>query len=352
MLSIDYKQKTHKKPLRVLMVTGAYPSELTPHLGTFIKTQVEALIKEGLEVDVIHPQPGRPVFVRYAIATIQVFLKTLTRHYDIIHGHYGLWCLAARLQWTTPVVAAYLGGDLLGKLKDDGTYSKKAALVVRVSRWLCYLVDAVIVKSEEMKKRALGEHIFVIPNGVDFQLFRPIPRAEARAILGWDQDRYYVLFSNDPKRPEKNFALAQAAVEQLRARGIDAELAVVHGLPQPEVVPYISASNVMILPSVYEGSPNSAKEAMACNVPVVTTFVGDTAKLFGRTKGCKVCPSDPDALAVGLEEAILHAGLTTGRSDISHLENSVVARQVIAVYEYVLEKRGKKRQHTESSSFA
>ncbi len=326
-----------KRPLRVLMVTGIYPTEQKPHSGTFIKSQIDSLIAEGLEIKVIHPKPG-PVPIRYASATIQVFLNTLMGHFDIAHGHYGLWCLAARLQWRTPVVASFLGDDLFGTLMSNGSYSKKSLFVAHVSRWLCYLVDAVIVKSEDMKKAASGDNIFVIPNGVDFALFRPIPRAEARTILSWDQDRYYVLFGNDPKRIVKNFPLAQAAVERLRSRGMAAELVVANGLPQTKVVHYINASNALILPSVYEGSPNIVKEAMACNVPVIATNVGDVSQVVGRTKGCAVCPGNPDTLAAALEEALLHTEPTTGRTDIMHLECSVVARQIIGVYQRVKSK--------------
>ncbi len=321
-----------KKPLRVLMVTGIYPTKQRPHKGTFIKSQVESLIAAGLEVEIIHPKPGSAP-IRYVSAAIQVFLKTLTGQFDIVHGHYGLWCLAARLQWTTPVVVSYLGADLLGEPTAQGGFGKKGALVVCISRWLCHAVDAVIVKSEEMKKAALKDTVFVIPNGVDFELFRPIPRVEARAVLGWDQDRYYVLFGNDPRRVEKNFPLAQAAIEQLHTRGVAAELVVANGLPQTQVVLYINASNALILPSMQEGSPNIVKETMACNVPVVATDVGDVSELIGCTKGCKVCSGDPDALAIALEEALLHTEPTTGRTDIVHLECSVVAKQVIAVYE-------------------
>src|ERR1051326_6623804 len=143
---------TTQKPYRVLMVTGAFPTEELPHLGTFIKSQAESLIAAGLEVEVIHPKQDLPVPIRYASAAIQVFLKTLSGHFDIVHGHYGLWCLTARLQWTTPVVASFLGSDLQGAMNADGSYSKKGALVAHFSRWLCLRVDAVIVKSERMKK--------------------------------------------------------------------------------------------------------------------------------------------------------------------------------------------------------
>src|SRR5579859_2688956 len=270
-LSILAFRGTPQKPFRVLMVTGIYPTEQLPYKGTFIKSQTDSLTAAGLEVEVIHPKPGRPVPVRYASATMQVFLKTWTGRFNIVHGHYGLWCLAARLQWTTPVVASYLGSDLLGELTAFRGSTRKGAFVVRASRWLCNVVDAVIVKSEQMKKIASKDNVFVIPNGVDFDLFHPIPRAEARATLGWDQNRYYVLFGNDPRRIQKNFPLAQAAIDQLQVRGITAELVVASGLPQTQVVQYINASNALILPSIYEGSPNIVKETMACNVPVVST---------------------------------------------------------------------------------
>src|SRR5438874_4621601 len=178
---------TTRKPLRVLMVTGIYPREDQPHSGTFIKSQVDSLIAAGLEIEVIHPKPG-PIVLRYASAAIQVFLKTLRgHHFDIVHGHYGLWCLVARLQWTTPVVASFLGDDLFGKLLADGRWRKRDELVIPVSRWLCHVVDAVIVKSEAMKKaaRAPEGKVFVIPNGVDFELFRPTERTDARVALDW-----------------------------------------------------------------------------------------------------------------------------------------------------------------------
>jgi glycosyltransferase involved in cell wall biosynthesis len=325
------------------MVTGIYPTEKLPHKGTFIKSQIDSLKVAGVEIEVLHPRPA-PILLRYPMTIMQVFLKTLTGDFDIVHGHYGQWCLFARMQWTTPVVASFLGDDLLGTLTTKGRYSKMSRLVVHFSRRLCHRVDAVIVKSERMKKVVGIDSVFVIPNGVDFELFRPIPREEARAILGWDQDRYYILFGNDPQIPRKNFSLAQAAIERLRARGVSAELVVANGLPQTQVVQYINACNALLLPSIVEGSPNIVKETMACNVPVVATDVGDVLQVIGHTQGCSVCPYDPDALATGLEQALRHTEPTTGRADIMHLDRSAVAKQVIAVYEQVINKKAKGKE--------
>ena len=329
-----------KHPLRVLMVTGIYPTKELPHKGTFIKSQADSLVAAGVEVEVIHPKPG-PIWLRYARTIAQVFLKARTKRFDIVHGHYGQWCLFSCLQWSTPVVASFLGDDLLGTPLGGDKYSKLHALNVHISRWLCARVDAVIVKSEQMRKAAGREGIFVIPNGVDFELFRPVPRAQARAVLGWDRDRYYILFGNDPTIPRKGFDLAQAAIERLRAKGISCELVVASGLPQTTLVQYINASNALILSSISEGSPNIVKEAMACNALVVATHVGDVAEVIGRTEGCSVCLHDPDELAAGIERALQHGGPTTGRQDISRLECSIVAQRVIAVYEHVLQKKAR-----------
>jgi teichuronic acid biosynthesis glycosyltransferase TuaC len=324
------------KPFRVLMVTGIYPTEQRPHAGTFVKTQVDSLIEAGLEVEVLHPNIGQPTRWRYASTSVQIWRKAFSGRYNVINGQYGLWCLICRLQWTTPVVAAYLGDDILGTIKTDGGYSFKGNLVAFLSRQLCYWVEAVIVKSEQMKQVAKGpqKKIFVIPDGINFEQFHPVGRAEVRAELGWEQDKYYVLFGNNPHIPVKNFALAQAAVERVRAKGIDIELVVASGLSHATVVQYMNASNALILSSHAEGSPNVVKEAMACNVPVVATDVGDVRAVIARTQGCTVCtPNNVEEMAAGIEVALAHTERTTGRQDTQHLSSNVIAQQIMRVYE-------------------
>jgi teichuronic acid biosynthesis glycosyltransferase TuaC len=323
---------------RVLFVTGVYPSTEHPHSGTFIKSQAQSLIEAGHTVDILCPDPHWPMPARYLAAAWQVFWKSLGGRYHIMHAHFGLWCLAARCQWTTPVVASFLGGDILGEPLAADMWGRQARIVVQVSRWLCHLVDAVIVKSEGMREAARFDAAFVVPNGIDFALFYPIPRQQARARLGWCPDRYYVLFGNRPSIIGKRFALAQEAVRCLQRRGVDVELMVASGLPHDQVVLYLNAANAIILSSVNEGSPNIVKEAMACNVPVVSTDVGDVAQVVGRTEGCAVCDSTPEALANGLQRAIEHTGPTTGRADVAHLENTQIVPRVLSVYGYA-EKR-------------
>ena len=77
----------------------------------------------------------------------------------------------------------------------------------------------------------------------------------------------------------------------------------------------------------------------------MNTTVGDVAEIIGQTQGCSVCSQDPDDLVVGIERALQHVGPTTGRNDISHLERSLIAEQVIEVYKSLLKKHNIKITH-------
>jgi glycosyltransferase involved in cell wall biosynthesis len=328
---------------RILMVTGIYPTARKPYSGTFIVPLVEALRAEGHHVDILCPG-ALPAPLRYIWAALLVFVKTLGGRYDIVHGHYGLWCLAARLQWRAAVVSAFLGDDLLGTITPCGTYSRKSLLVVWISRWLCRVSDAATVKSEQMKQAARCERVVVIPDGIDFARFYPLPRDEVRVELGWEKQHYYVLFANNPAIPVKNVALARSALHLLETRGMNAELVCIYGQAQEQVMLFMNASNALILPSLAEGAPNVVKEAMACNVPVVATDVGDVAQVIGKTAGCSVCAHCPEELAAGLEKALLFIGPTTGRKDIAHLASSMIVKDVLCLYRQALAvSRGRKR---------
>jgi teichuronic acid biosynthesis glycosyltransferase TuaC len=135
----------------------------------------------------------------------------------------------------------------------------------------------------------------------------------------------------------KNIPLARAALQQLAGRGINAELVVVHGQSQEQVMRSMNASNAVVLSSLAEGAPNVVKEAMACNVPVVATNVGDVAQVLGQTVGCSVCAHDPGELAEALEKALRHVGPTTGRHDSAHLASTVVIERVLELYQQALD---------------
>jgi glycosyltransferase involved in cell wall biosynthesis len=211
---------------------------------------------------------------------------------------------------------------------------------VSVSRIAARRADAVIVKSEEMRRRIPEvADVEVIPNGVDLSRFAPVPRREARERLGWPAEGAVLLFAGDPGEPRKNWALAQVVESRLAARRIAARLVSIHGRPQEDLALAMSGADVLLLPSYHEGSPNVVKEAMAASLPVVAAPVGDCAERLARVAPGAVVARDPEAFTAAVEE-VLAAGIrSNGREHVAPLELSAVARRILAVYERALAAR-------------
>lgn len=327
--------------MKVLVVTNMYPSAARPHWGAFIRSQVESLAALGVE-NVLYEIEGWKNSARYAHALRQIPALARDAGADLVHAHYGLSGAAAAGVREVPLVVSFCGDDLLGRPDARGRITPKSRWLVSVSRLAARRADAVIVKSEEMRRRiAEVPDVEVIPNGVDLARFTPVPREEARARLSWPADGHVLLFAGPPEEPRKNWPLAQAVEKELRARGLESRLVAFHGRPQEELVLAMNAADVLLLPSFHEGSPNVVKEAMAVNLPVVAAPVGDCPERLASVSPGAVAARQPAPFADAVEAVLRAGGRSNGREQVAPLELSAVARRVLALYQRVLARRGR-----------
>jgi glycosyltransferase involved in cell wall biosynthesis len=195
-----------------------------------------------------------------------------------------------------------------------------------------------------------GRLVRVIPSGIDFELFRPIPQAEARHRLGWPQDERVVLFAGKPSMPRKRCNLAQNSVEVVN-RTLPTRFMTAWGVPHRDMPVYINACDVLVLTSIHEGSPNVVKEALACNVPVVAVNVGDVAERLAGVEGCHICADDrPETIAAYLEQVLRCNQRINGREAVRHLDERVLTQQVIAVYNAIVSDSGESSRFAQSNS--
>ena len=73
--------------------------------------------------------------------------------------------------------------------------------------------------------------------------------------------------------------------------GWNAVAVVMRNVDRPLVPFYLNAANLHMISSDFEGSPNSVKECMCCNTPVVSTPVGNVAEMIGDIPGTYVTKS-------------------------------------------------------------
>jgi len=320
--------------LKVLFVTNMYPDDANPGSGAFVSQQAEHLRKAGHQIDVLHIESGKSR-LKYLTAPIDVFGRTRATAYDVVHAHYGLSGFPALFRYKTPLVITLHGSDaLVGRIQP------------LISKTVCALADAVIVVSKGISARIAGE---IIPCGIDLEVFRPRDRAAARVRLGLPARGKLVLFPFDPLRKIKRYELARAAVDTLRDP--DTQILTVCGKRNEDMPWYYSAADAMVLCSQSEGSPTSVKEALACNLPVVSTDVGDVREIVDGIEGCEICDASAEHFGQGLKRALGRRidKPFEGRMSMQRYDQSRIVTAIVKVYERVIHDRfGGRRQQTQS----
>lgn len=312
--------------MKVLIVTNMYPIPEMPSFGTFVQDQVEALRKEGVDIEVFLVN-GRKSKLSYLWGIPRLWLQLLTHHYDLIHAHYVFSGILARFQFLRPLVLTHHGPEVfMGWQRFP-------------SRMIVPFVDRLILVSPEQKRRMKITKGEVIPCGINFELFKPMPRDEARKKLDIPLEKKLVLWAGEYFRPEKRFDIVQAAVSLVKEKNPSVELVLVSGKPHDVVPLYMNACDALLLVSDGEGSPMVVKEAMACNLPVVSVPVGDVPEVIGKTEGCYICSQDPQEVAEKLTLALDRSTRTNGREDIRNMEQGNIAKQILEVYKDLLREK-------------
>lgn len=321
--------------MKVLVMTAMYPTPENPAFGSFVRTQVESLRRGGVDIDLL-VLDGHPRKLIYPKGVVQLRRRLRRAPVDLVHAHYSYVGMVARTQWEVPVVVTFHGSDILGEVKPDGRTTAFSRVMAAAGRATARLADAAIVQSEEMARAIPGANVRIIPHEVDFDLFRPTDRSQARALLGLAPEKKYLLFAAHPDNPVKRFPLAKAAADALSEHDPDVELLVVYKETQDRLALYMSACDALVFPSFSEGSPNVVKQAMACNLPIVATDVGDVRQVIGNTEHCYVCSPRVDEFARRLKEILQCPPRTTGREAVRRFDTETVRAQVIRLYEETL----------------
>jgi teichuronic acid biosynthesis glycosyltransferase TuaC len=306
--------------VRVLVVTNFEPDDSAPQRGRWVRDQIDELRQRGIEVDVFSFPPGRN---EYIPATRRLRALLRRQRFDLVHAHYGLpgWC--ARLAGARPLIVTFHGTDV------------RHGIVGPLSRRLAWRIDLVAAVSRSLFAPEDGRPGLplvpgsaVLPCGPDLGRFVPQPRAEARRSLGLDPDGRYLFFPANPTRPEKRH---DRAAEVAAVCG--AEL-LTGGSIEPERMPaWINAANAVLVTSDYEGFGMAAVEALACEVPVLSTPVGIAPYALAGIGGCLCAPFDAVAWgAVARPHLDSPDPRVAGAGRANSLSAARMAERVIEVY--------------------
>ena len=301
---------------------------------SFIKSQGESLKANGVELDYFTIK-GKGI--KGYLSNIKPLRKCIKKgKFDIIHSHYTLCGWVSLLaDVRSKHVISFMGSDTYGEYDENGIRSLSSLYIVFLAKLLQIFVKAIIVKSQNLAEYVYAKKkLNIVPNGVNFEKFYHIEIKQAREKLRLDQEKKYILFLSDPKNKRKNFKLLADAHNLKRKENTQ----ILQPFPvDPGLVPfYINACDVLVQPSVQEGSSNLVKEAMACNCPIISTDSGDAVEVIGSTKNCFISKFESQDLAKKVEKVLKNPGTTDGREKIKHLEINEVAKKIIKIYESIV----------------
>jgi teichuronic acid biosynthesis glycosyltransferase TuaC len=309
--------------IRALILTNMWPTDARPALGSFVADQAAALQGSGeVELEVFAFGGGAGDRRAYLRAAGEARRRFRGRRFDVVHAHFGLSAWPA-----LAVPAAIRAVTLHGT---DLVHPRSRALTLGALAFQ----DLVATVSEGLAERvprlsARGRAVAILPTGVDLTRFVPASREGARAALGLRADGRYLLFPTDPTRPEKRADRARAL-----AQATGAELITLGATAPAEMATHINAADGVLVTSERESFGLAALEAIACEVPVLSTPVGVAPTLLADLPGTLCAPFELERWRSAVDAA--PARLSGGRARAEPYGTVACAARVIAAWKNTL----------------
>ncbi len=296
--------------LRVLHVVPIAPDGGT---SGFTQRQIGCLAEAGIEGRMVYfggsamlLQPHRLLIGIAAIRReIRIFKPA------IVHAHWGsLLALATAIASLggPPLVITYRGSDINPVPSEPWL---RSLIRVACSQLAVLRASAVICVSNELSARLWSRPrlVRIVPDGTDVSLFKPMDKLDARRKLNWPTDERVVFFYEGGRPAVKRRDLAEASLIEVRKRLGSCRLEVMGAdVPHDRVPVLLNASDCLLMTSDFEGSPNIVREALACNVPVVSVDVGDVRLWLADLEGTSLVSRDPRTY--NLDPKLLEAAIT------------------------------------------
>lgn len=264
--------------------------------------------------------------------SLRVLRKIERRAFDVLHDNQTLGYGSLLLQRRVPLVSTIhhpISVDRRVALTAAGDPKERASQL----RWYSFVkmqgrvarrLENIIAVSDSAARDAVRDfdiparRLTVVPNGVDIELFRPLPYISRRAgkiVATMSSDLpskgiAFLLEAVAKLRTERDVTLTligkggltPAVKELIRSFDIEAAIDTPGRIDALDLVRHLNEASVVVIPSLYEGFSLPAVEAMACGAPLVATTGGALPEVVGAdgVAALLVPPSDAGALAVAI----------------------------------------------------
>jgi N-acetyl-alpha-D-glucosaminyl L-malate synthase BshA len=313
--------------------------------------------------------PTYPLFrePQYLLALTNTIVRLAQRRpLDIVHAHYAVphataafladEILRSAMGARAPSTVTTLHGTDITLVGSDPSFKQVVAFSIERS-------NGVTTVSESLKqdtRRALDTQrdIRVIPNFLDCDAYRRLPAGVLRDRFCPASSGEALVLHVSNFRPVKRVGIVLDVFRRLRAR-VPARLVLIGDGPdrvdlersaadlglsdvvhfvgeQPDVVPWLSAADLFLLPSSQESFGMAALEAMACEVPVVASRIGGLPEVIDDGVTGFLCElDDVDAMVERSVAVLTDAALREriGQAAAQHVRTHFCEGAIVPMYE-------------------
>lgn len=276
--------------MKILLVTNVLPNT-KKHSTPIVKNIYNQYIKR-------FPQDSIQIFL-FDKSRLFFSIKELRKiinenNFDILHNHFGGWSSFITsiliIDKKCKKILTFHGTDIHANAGKTASFRRK--FLVKINSIFSYLSFFSYDKLDFVSNSLFSEvpsfyipfiqkkvHISVL--SVDYNVFFPMKREKAIDHIKLNPNYKYILFVNNNNSAIKNECYANEIVNKL---GEDFKLLKMSNISYDLVPYYINASFALLITSEMEGSPNIVREAIACNVPIISTDVGDVKEYIKEIK--------------------------------------------------------------------
>jgi len=317
--------------VKICAVTSSFPRYEGDSAGIFVYNIIVGISKKH-EVHVIYPadvkiqqDEGEPFyrhkisypFKTYPMAQVHGLdlinvapllinyareIRCVKQKYniDLLHAFWTIPCgfISSLCCGEIPLVMTLEGSDMkvFGRQWISKYFIKRAQ---NKSRKIIALSND--LKHEAIKLGTQEDKIYVIPDGVDTNKFKPMDKSVLRAELHLPKgflilfvgslfklkrvDRLIQISANLSKDFNFHVLIVGDGPERQKLKRLAESLGLKNilfkgSVPHKDMPFYMAASDVLVLPSETEGLPGCVQEAMACGIPIVASNVGGLPDLI------------------------------------------------------------------------
>ncbi len=264
--------------------------------GSFMYEQLSTFQSLGIDIEqIVLTKIFNPINFIYQ------YIKYRSLNPDILHAQYGSGNgYLTSLFKAKKKILTIRGSDWYFNSNQNFLLKIRSYISILLTKISLNKFDYIIVMSNRIKNEIALKYpkhlnkIYVVTDGIDLNKFYPLNKAEAKQKINVSETSFLIgLGSIDPNNSIKNIPLAISAIQLSEDKIQNVEFLVISNIPHENIYLYLSACDMILLTSRYEGWPNIIKEALACNTPFVSTDVSDLRIIASKTNFCFIADSNP-----------------------------------------------------------